>query len=96
MNVGHRMLRGLLLPFENVKPHAPGSAVCDGCSWAAGATRLLTLGAVLNGESESFGAIVRGARATMGVAFGCRKRSLETENTPGTTQFPPNPLPPWA
>lgn len=63
-----------------------------GCFRGAVVTRLLTLRGLLNGESESFGAIFRGARATMGVAFGVSIRSRETEKSPGGTRFPPNSL----
>ena len=51
--------------------------------WGAVATRLLTGRGSLNGESESFSAILWGAVATIMVAFAPQRPSLEPEKAAG-------------
>ena len=51
--------------------------------WGAVVTGVLTGRGLLNGESESFRAVLRRAVVTVGVPTGTQSLSRETENPPG-------------
>ena len=69
-----------LSPFATVGFVRMVSVVRNGCFRPAVGTRSLTHRGLLNGESESFGAGVWGAVATMMVAFAPQTLGLEPEN----------------